>query len=669
MISMSNQLYENRAQLLRQFFTENKIKYTQGWHNFDASITSDNAFVVQIDSLEQLAIIHRYVHKLNKQEPEEAPVGLRSAAGWKEEDSNCPVTKFFNCVTASHNKYQKYAASYTLNPSAIPDSETAPGIIFQFTPKFQQIKKTKVIEETDPNDGSKRYVYTVRAGSRFYEMDRELEKLGYKNFVESLIQWTTELGLAATGGNGSRRKGGCVAEGICSITIMDQKGNLYKITDDEIYKKKLGKDGKYPKEFTSLFLTETEAKRFFNLIRPAHMGLFGTVVEAEFECEPLTNMSEEIMQFNRAKDIRKHWKTLLEKDNCSLIYHPPYQKNPETPPLQAKIWQKTDEKPTGNTSHSAAVRFKEEFFVEISEDIFDVLTCCYPELIPVMTRLAAKSTIGARGTKKVVGSPKGVMHPGGYTTFPNKDIHDICYMLAVDHSEAPEIAAQVMESIESYLLKAPKKGQYPITLSTFLRYFKGLAGGLSATASGSGDGRYTLALDIVSHPDAPGLKEFHEFLHDLFVNEIGITPTLHPGKRTPDYVKDYRDVIGQGPFKQFKKDYAAWQRFIRKQAHLRDTPDPFISPYLQQMTGISPIPKSKVKEQPVAEAVEPKVRAKPITDADKHRALESVLRCCSLAEKACGESDEICQIRDAIAAKQKDLRAAQPAKRSGKAMA
>ena len=62
-----------------------------------------------------------------------------------------------------------------------------------------------------------------------------------------------------------------------------------------------------------------------------------------------------------------------------------------------------------------------------------------------------------------------------------------------------------------------------MTYAIYVRYLKGTNGGLSTSFTSSEDERI-IAMDIVTHPEAPGITHFEQNLL-AFLKEMGITPT------------------------------------------------------------------------------------------------------------------------------------------------
>jgi L-gulonolactone oxidase len=92
----------------------------------------------------------------------------------------------------------------------------------------------------------------------------------------------------------------------------------------------------------------------------------------------------------------------------------------------------------------------------------------------------------------------------------------------------------------------------------------------------------TLALEIVTHPDAPGLAEFEAKLISYF-NTLGIKPHYHLGKNMPPSVKSYKDFFSREALNEFNMALLNWYGSKENIIH-----SPFMSPYFQAMLGLDP---------------------------------------------------------------------------------
>jgi len=626
---------ESQRSLIEGFLKDNNYNFKyRPWRNFDESVeSSQSVFVIQIDSREELGKLMQYIHNhvniTGEVEDSDDPVNIKCTAGWEVEPERHLLPYLLSCcglfrrINPHRDESQKYAASFSLSATSRPDD-----ICIQFSPTFQAINELTVNEKTDDDDNPV-YTYTVKAGVRIAELTERLEKLGYNLLTSSLIRWISMIGALGTNVHGSYSEMGCVSSTLQSITCMAPNGDLFRCRGDQIARAMLRDDGVYG-EFLPTEVNDETVQAIFEAIRGGHLGLYGPVLEAEMTCVEAMTMTETIKTFKNAKALTKALPEILESnESVSIIYHPPYEKNPKLDPYQVKIWNRTGDAPSDYDEASDFDKVLAEAQVEFSEDLMDFLVKYLPSVIPLVTRLANRLTVGKRGTEPFTASARTIMNAIGYRSFPNEDLYDESAivplgtdkdltrsvegsdegpMTPAEHSE-PTMLPLDMATLcrfirsfltfnEKYLLEASERGEYPLTLTNFLRFFKGQPGGFSPMTAARESEILYLAFDTVTHTHAPGRKTYFNAMLDKLIKlmvkyEIGVEgsrrPSNHLGKKMPKTIRSYRDICGDSAF-----DAAISARNLYKNAVATSTDDdvswsvdPFVTYYDRRMLEMS----------------------------------------------------------------------------------
>lgn len=551
---------ETKKALVQELNSKKITNTTKNWSNYMGNVEQKCAVVVQIKNELQVQQLMKAVKKQNDLHPD-TKITVRAAAGWADsEKTSC-------CTLWAKKQEQRYNESFSFSPGALGD------VIVNFSPEFQkigkleEIKRKEPIESNDPLDHLKTYEISVPAGMQVAKLADELRKLNASMETVSMLSWASAIGLAGTGGHGSGRNKGPFSSQIVSFRICDAEGNIRDIDSSH-------------EDFTKLC--------------SAHSGALGIVLSVKLRVVEAFNLKETIQNYPNTKSMAPDLQKLLENNQYfSLIGIPSDTGNSliEQDKWQIRLWNYTKEKPTDNSPppYSADIRsWTQEVSVQIGDSVQDfLLDAKLTKLLPHYLSLAAAAITGSRGTKPVIGHENSITHY--QVAFP-KAMRDVSYILPVDDKNAGNVLAKVLQKIERLNEKTST-----ITYAVYVRYLHGLNvkstdAGL-ATMSTNSDDEHILAIDIVTHPDAPGIDNFEKELLAYF-KELGIKPRFHLGKNFPHGVKTYTDFLEPEAIASYKEALEKWYGGKEKlQA------SPFITPYFEEMLE-KPKTVSSLAKQP-----------------------------------------------------------------------
>ncbi|WP_019215354.1 hypothetical protein [Legionella tunisiensis] len=263
---------------------------------------------------------------------------------------------------------------------------------------------------------------------------------------------------------------------------------------------------------------------------------------------------------------------------------------------QIRLWNHTDEAPTQklNPPYAADARsLAQELSVRVGDSVQEfLLDSKLIKLLPYYLSLAATTITEMRGTEPIVDHENNITHY--QAAFP-KQMRDTSYILPVKDDEAGDVLAAVLQKIEDLTKAAIERGECPVTYAVYARYIKGSNGGLSTTSTSSEE-EHILAIDIVTHPNAPGIANFEKELLAYF-SEIGIKPRFHLGKNFPFGIRSYTDFLKPEAIEQYKEALIKW---YGSEEALEASP--FVTPYFRQMLDKQPSIELLHFEQPEQEA-------------------------------------------------------------------
>ncbi|WED44327.1 FAD-binding protein [Legionella cardiaca] len=532
-----------------------KISYqVKTWTNYMENVKKSKAVVVQVDSEKQVQEVMQAVKKQNAQYPE-SKITVRATAGWADKESE------WCCFPWAKEQEERYNESFSFSEGSAAD------VIIRFSPKYQKVKKLGEIKHKSPVDSQnpldhlRTYEVWVTAGVQIAALAQKLRESGLSLRTASMLSWASAVGLAATGGHGTGRDESAFSGQITALRICDQDGNICEINPDH-------------EDFATLC--------------SAHSGALGIVLGMKLKTVEAFNLKETIHNFSTVEKMKSHLDELLSNNQYfSLIGIPSYGYPHDDLSLldkwQIRLWNYTQEARTKiqDPPYTADARsWAQELSVRVGDSVQDfLLDSKLIKLLPQYLLLAAAAITGTRGTKALVDHENSITHY--QVAFP-KAMRDVSYLLPVKDKEAGALLAKVLQKIDELVKEGAKHGECPITYAVYARYIKGTTGGLSTSATSSDD-EHIIALDIVTHPNAPGIANFEKKLLS-YLSEIGVKPRFHLGKNFPNGIHSYADFLQPEAIAEYKKALTKW---YGSEEQLQASP--FITPYFEQMLGGSPM--------------------------------------------------------------------------------
>ncbi|KTD08243.1 FAD-binding protein [Legionella jamestowniensis] len=538
---------ESKNALLHDLTTQNISYKVKTWKNYMENVSKSQAVIVQVDSEEQVQAVMRAVKEQNKQYPD-TKITVRATAGWADKKANrC-------CFPWAKEQEQRYNESFSFSDGSVAD------VIIRFSPKYQkvkklgQIKRIITVDTKNPLDHLKEYEVLVTSGVQIAKLAQKLRDANLSLRTASMLSWASAVGLAGTGGHGTGRDEPAFSGQILSLKICDQDGEIREINADD-----------------PDFLT----------LCSAHSGALGIVLSMKMKAVEAFNLKETVYNFPDVKTMKPRLNEFLtENQYFSLIGIPCHGDGLfNQDKWQIRLWNYTEEARTKVQAppYAADARsWAQELSVRVGDSIQEFLMDNkLKSLIPPYLLLAAATIMGTRGTTPLVDHENSITHY--QVAFP-KAMRDVSYILPVEDKHAGALLADVLHRIELLTKAAAEHGEFPITYAVYARYIKGSKGGLSTTTTSSED-EHVLAIDIVTHPDAPGIAHFEEELLNYFA-EIKIKPRFHLGKNFPSGVHNYTDFLEPEAIEEYKK---ALKRWYGGNDELKASP--FVTPYFEQMLG------------------------------------------------------------------------------------
>lgn len=557
----------SKAAFLKDLNTKGISYKVETWTNYMESVKKPKAVVVQVDNEKQVQDIMRAVKKQNAQHPDHK-ISVKGTAGWADKEST------WCCFPWAKVHEQRYNESFSFSEGSVAD------VIIRFSPKYQGVQKLGEMEHTPPVDSKnpldylRVYEILVTAGVQIAKLAQKLRDFGLSLRTVSMLSWASAVGLAGTGGHGTGRDEPAFSGQITGLRICDYEGKIREITvaDDD-----------------------------FATLCAAHSGALGIVLSMTMKVVEAFNLKETIHNFPDAKTMGPYLSKLLAENQYFSLIGVPGQGTPldelgSQDKWQIRLWNYTDEAPTQNQNppYAADARsLAQELSVRAGDSVQEfLLDSKLIKLLPYYLSLTATAITEMRGTKPIVDHENNITHY--QAAFP-KQMRDTSYILPVKDSEAGDVLAAVLQKIEDLTQAAIARDECPVTYAVYARYIKGTNGGLSTTSTNSED-EYILAIDIVTHPNAPGIANFEKELLAYF-SEIGIQPRFHLGKNFPFGIHSYADFLKPEAIAQYKEALVKW---YGSEEALEASP--FITPYFKQM--LEKQPELLHLEQPEQEAPE-----------------------------------------------------------------
>lgn len=561
---------------LIQILNKNKIPYSSGWSNYMESVNNPAAIVIEVKSEKEVQTVMKTIKELNSDRKPEDKVTVRATAGWADKPGK--TCCLFPWTEMQENQYNEgFSFSQVVGGRASPDT-LGTDVIIRFAKKFHHakvigpLKNPPVFNPDNPIHQLPVSLVEVSAGMQVSDFADFLRKHHLSLSTISMISWVTPVGLAGTAGHGTGRDEPAFSGLIESITVCDMDGNLREINSDHPdFKDLLG----------------------------GHSGLLGIVVSMKLRAVKAFNLRETIELFPNTREMTGKLGDILKNNQYISIMGMPSYGCPETGKLvskwQIRQWNYSTDKPTkkGNAPYDPDIRsFTQELQARIGASVMEfLLDSGLKHLLPSFMLLSAAVVTGTRGTTPKVDYENHITHP--QVAFP-KEMRDVSYLIPVKDDEAGQKLEVILQKIEAMLDAAATKGEFPVTYAVYVRYIKGTNGGLS-TSSTSSDEEHILAIDIVTHPEAPGITHFERGLMSFF-KEMGITPRNHLGKNFPSGVAHYDQFLGAEVVSKYKQALEKWYCSPGSvDGAERLAMSPFYTPYLQNMLAPS-VPGNQLNE-------------------------------------------------------------------------
>lgn len=560
---------------------DHKITHTLGWSNYMQTVDNPASIVIDVANEREVQLILKELKQLNANRPPEHKITLRATAGW--ENSQTPSCCFFPWQRVQENKYnESFSFSQVVGGQAVEGS-AGTDVIIRFKKKSHQARVLGPIETpplVNPDSSIHQLPSTlveVSAGMQISDFSDFLRKNNLSLSTVSMIAWPSVVGLTGTAGHGTGRDESAFSGLLQSMTICDMDGSIREL--------KIGDPD-------------------FEVLRGGHSGLLGVVLSMKLRAVQAFNLCETVELFTDTEEMSGKLQALLSNNQYISFLGMPSSSTSElsksTPKWQILKWNYTTEKPTAGEKPTYApgrTSFLQELEVRLGSDAMGVLVGSeLKHLLPSYMLLAAAEAIGSRGTQPVVNFENDITHP--QVAFPKK-LRDVDYFIPVKDSEAGATLETLLQRIQTLLDKAATRGEYPVTYAIYVRYLKGTNGGLSTSSTSSPDERI-LALDVVTHPDAPGIKRFErEFM--AFLNEMGLKVRFHLGKDFPAGIERYDEFLDPVNIDAFIKALTRWHTTPHKNDGAeRLAMSPFYTPYLQKMLNLNPVFDVQLDEENIS---------------------------------------------------------------------
>ncbi|HAZ7572746.1 L-gulono-gamma-lactone oxidase [Legionella sp. PATHC032] len=551
-----------------QILNQNKISHSVGWSNYMESVNNPSAVVVEVKNEKEVQTVIKTIKELNSDREPEDKVTVRATAGWTDKPGKSCC--FFPWSEAQESQYNEgFSFSQVVGGKASPDT-AGTDVIIRFAKKFHHakvigsLKNSPVFNPDNPIHRLPVTLVEVSAGMQVADFADFLRNHQLSLSTVSMISWVTPVGLAGTAGHGTGRDEPAFSGLIESVTVCDMDGNLREINSDH--------------------------PDFKDLIG-GHSGLLGIVVSMKLWAVKAFNLCETIELFPNTKDMAGRLSNILKNNQYISIMGMPSYGCPESDKLvskwQIRQWNYTTDKPSKKEKapYDPDIRsFAQELQVRIGASVMDfLLDSGLKHLLPSFMLLSAAVVTGTRGKAPKVDYENHITHP--QVAFP-KEMRDVSYLIPVKDDEAGQKLELILQKMEAMLNEAGSKGEFPVTYAIYVRYLKGTNGGLSTSFTSSDDERI-LAIDVVTHPEAPGITNFEKGFMS-FLKEMNITPRNHLGKNFPAGVVHYDQFLGAERVAKYKQ---ALERFYctpgKDDGTERLSMSPFYTPYLQGMLSPS----------------------------------------------------------------------------------
>lgn len=375
-------------------------------------------------------------------------------------------------------------------------------------------KKFQKIESTPQNK-----IMRVGASVQMGDLDKELyEKYNLSLATLNLLPDATVAGLTANSESFCKQ--------IKSIKFCLPNGNIVRVDDSH-------KD--------------------FDIIRGAHLGIFGIVLEMELECVDAMKMQCTMDTCTTPEFIQKIKSGVFTKyDYASAMMVPTYRKNALTDQKYKNViiygWNRVPKNTPDKNNCQVQKHLSQSMQVKLDAGLkITELLRSNSYLIPYYMRYLIANVAIVNDDSEFIG-PWNMMH--SQASYPS-DMDDADYLLEIgkDHNEIIIAVEKIIHSLSEFAMKE----QYPITDAIYFRVFNGVSGGLSTSTLKEGSS--ICGIDMVSNIGIPGYQEFKSQMKEYFIyDELAAKP--HWGRFVPNDV-DYKKMYGED-FEQFFSTLTGW---------------------------------------------------------------------------------------------------------------
>lgn len=537
----------------------------QTWTNFTHNLKNNHALVMEVKESRDLVTLMQTVDRLNQQLGDDR-MHVRAAAGWNNESKGpTPFWSFSNKAWKEQQR-DRYNESYSVTPAA-GDGD----IIVRFSKTFQQREYSQTGETVRVPAG-------MQIGDLAQRMSKSPQPLSLP--TASMIWAVSAVGLAGTGGHGTGREQSSFSGCVKAVHAIDHEGNLRIIKPGEMeiyhYNTRTGKFDFHKKQ----------TFKHFDTIRAAHMGLFGLVTHIDIQAESSFKLKEKRYAYQSFEQLMQDMPLSehFAQPYSTFMWMPTQSKKPT---FELRHWTRTNDmdemrRPEYKPSDESR---KQEIMIRLNKVIANwVIDENKKHLLPIIHKIGAAVAIGDKVHKREnpaikVGDEHDISHRQA-VSFP-EDLIDISLMIPVKDERAAELLQRLVEKTQAILSSDTLKGQSPITYAMYARYLKGDNAGLSPSRAQAGE--RVLAVEWVTHPNAPGLDLF---LKELFtyINEItdpalenGFNrPRFHPGKFNAVNAT-FRTHLGDAAVDEMEAALAEYYGDVETARHT-----PFYSPYFEK---------------------------------------------------------------------------------------
>jgi len=410
--------------IFKNFFTENKIRYHDGFRNFTRNIYKPDALVINIDFPEQIRALIKMLNEYNKSRSVKKLITLRAAAG---------------------GKGTQYSGSFSMTPCMEAD------IVMHLSGDFFQ--KIHVLD-------NKTHLVRVGAGVQIDQLEEELNKLKLSLPTSSMLRYATLVGLLTNAGHGTGIAQPAVSGLVQSMIIARPDGEIVEF-------KKGDPD--------------------FDAICGCNLGLFGIIVSVDILCIPQKKL-QCIQQVKSMKQLIEDIENGLfyQHDYVSIMYVPTYQVDEEKQEnILVLLWKPVDDELPLSHDHACLSHFGQRLEISINNafEIPNFLTR-HKQLIPnYMKSFVAPAAVGHTNSTKI-GTWREVAH---YVTAFPWQIDDTDLLFPTQRETKNQNVIEALKKLNAMLASYQQHAQYPVIDGIYLRVFGGTNSPLSTSSHQPGE--------------------------------------------------------------------------------------------------------------------------------------------------------------------------------------